>query len=145
MYAVLVKNNETSWDVIHTLEYTTGTEKKTVVDEALAKDVPVVGMETTSYGNLLKQGSVWDGSSFSGGIELSPDKDPLDIWETHKRFSFLSENVVVANFAIENTSAVSDFLSAAFENEVILVTVPSDQSVSTGGTYGWDGSRFSAA
>jgi hypothetical protein len=144
MYAVLVKNNETSWDVVHTLQYETNGEKKAIVDQALAKDSPVIGMETTSYRNLVKPGAVWDGSSFSGGVALPPDKAPLDIWETHKRFTFLSENVVIANFAIENESPVSEFLSAAFENEVILVSVPSDQSVSSGGTYGWDGTRFSA-
>jgi hypothetical protein len=143
MYAVLVKNNETSWDVVHTLQYETNGERKAIVDAALAKDSPVIGMETTFYRNLVKPGSTWDGSSFIGGT-LPPGMVPVDIWETHKRFSFLSENIVIANFAIENESPVSDFLSAAFENEVILVKVPSDQSVSIGGTYGWDGSRFSA-
>jgi hypothetical protein len=144
MYAVLVKNDETSWDVVHTLQYETDGERKAIVDQALAKDSPVIGMETTSYRNLVKPGAVWDGSSFSGGVALPPDKIAVDIWETHKRFTFLSENVVIANFAIEKESPVSEFLSAAFENDVILVSVPSDQSVSSGGTYGWDGTRFSA-
>jgi hypothetical protein len=144
MYAVLVKNNETSWDVVYRLQYDTGNNRKIAVDEALAKDVPVIGMETTSFRNLVRPGAVWDGSSFSGGEELPEGKVAVDIWDTHQRFTFLSENVVVANFAIENDSPVSEFLSAAFENEVILVPVPLDQSVSIGGTYGWDGTRFSA-
>ena len=144
MYAVLVKNNETSWDVVHTLQYDSENSRKIAVDEALAKSVPVVGMETTSFRNLVRPGAVWDGSSFSGGVELSPDKVVEDITDTHKRFTFLSENVVVANFPIKNDSPVSEFLSAAFENDVILVAVPSDQSVSIGGTYGWDGTRFLA-
>jgi hypothetical protein len=144
MNAVMVKNNETSWDVIHLIGDPLDENKKSVLDAALAKNLPIVGMETTSYKNSSKTGATWNGTSFSGGPTPPADKIPLDIYDEYKKFSFICDNVVVSNFVVKNDSPISEFISTAFENEVILVNVPSDQSVSVGGTYGWDGSRFSA-
>lgn len=142
MYAVLVKNDETSWDVVHTLPPYFDAEKQSNLDNAFLKDSPIVGMETTSHRNTAKLNAVWDGSSFSGGNIPKPDVEVVDIWDTHKKFSFLSENVVVANFVIKNTSPKSDFLSAAFENEVILFPIPSDQFLTIGSTYTIENNRF---
>jgi hypothetical protein len=142
MYAVLSKRNETSWDVIHTMLPYADAEKNLLVENALAKPTSPIGMETTSFKNNAKFKSVWDGESFSGGVELPEGSEPVDIWDDHKKFSFLSENVLIANFAISNTSVLSDFLSEKFTGEVILVKVPEDQAVAAGETHGWDGSRF---
>ncbi len=142
MYAVLSKRNETSWDVLHTMLPYADAEKNLLIENALAKSAPVIGMETTSFRNSVNPKSVWDGTSFSGGVEPPAGSEPVDIWDDHKRFSFLSENVLIANFVISNTSVLSDFMSEKFTGEVILVKVPEDQAVAAGETHGWDGSRF---
>jgi hypothetical protein len=142
MYAVLSKKNETSWDVIKTMVPYLDSEKNLLVEAAVAKTPPPFGIETTSFRNDAKVGSTWNGVSFSGGVELPEGSEILDIWDDNKRFSFISENVLVANFVLGNSSVLSDFLSEKFNGNVILVKVPEDQSVAAGETYGWNGSRF---
>jgi hypothetical protein len=142
MYAVLSKRNETSWDVVHTMSPYLDAEKDALVESAVAKTPPPFGMETTEFKDTVRIGSTWDGTSFSGGVERPEGSEILDIWDSNKRFSFISENTVIANFLVSNTSILSDFMSERFENEVILVKVPADQSVAAGETHGWDGSRF---
>ena len=142
MYAVLVKNDETSWDVVHTLPPYFDAEKQINIDNAFLKDSSIIGMETTSYKNTAKLNAVWDGTSFSGGNTPAQGLEPIDIWDTHKKFSFLSENVIIANFVIKNTSSKSEFLSAAFENEVTLFPIPSDQALIIGETYTIENNRF---
>jgi hypothetical protein len=142
MYAVLSKKNETSWDVVHVIPPYENSEKDLLVESAVAKTPPPFGMETTSFKDNVRIGSVWDGVSFSGGVQRPEGSEVLDIWDSHKRFSFISENTIVANFVIGNDSILSDFMSERFQGEIILVKVPQDQSVAAGETHGWDGSRF---
>jgi hypothetical protein len=142
MYAVLSKKNETSWDVIKTIVPYSNSEKDLLVENAVSKTPPPFGMETTSFKDDARIGSTWDGVSFSGGAQRPEGSEILDIWSDNKRFSFISENVIVANFVIGNDSILSDFMSERFQREVILVKVPQDQSVAAGETHGWDGSRF---
>jgi hypothetical protein len=142
MYAVLSKRNETSWDVVHTMVPYLDAEKDALVESAVAKTPSPFGMETTEFKDTVKIGSTWDGICFNGGVERPEGSEILDIWDSNKRFSFISENTVIANFLISSTSVLSDFMSERFKNEVILVKVPTDQSVAAGETHGWDGSRF---
>lgn len=149
MYAVLSKQDESSWKVLRvmakpafagggtnsSLEY-----KLSMIDNAFAKNSSLVGMETTTFGDSVRVGSVWDGTSFSGGPEKP--EDYVDIWDENKRYSFLSDNTVIMNFFINNNSASSDAISEAFKGEVILVKIPDDQGVSVGEIHGWNGSRF---
>ncbi len=142
MYAVLSKRNETSWDVLKTMEPYTDSEKNLLVENAVAKTPHPLGIETTSFRDAAKYKSVWDGVSFSGGVERPEDSVILDIWDDNKRFSFISENVLIASFVLANTHVLADFMSEKFQGEVILVKVPEDQAVAAGETHGWNGSRF---
>lgn len=143
MYAVLAKKDETSWDVLTVLSQHHNEQRVLLVDNALASDNPLVAMETTSFRNDLKVGSVWDGTSFSGGTELPEGSEPVDVWDDNKRFSFLSNNVVVFNYLVSNNSSAAAYISEAFNTkEILLVKIPEDQSVSVGETHGWNGSRF---
>jgi hypothetical protein len=142
MYAVLSKRNQTSWDVIKTIEPYADLEKNLLVETAVLKTPHPYGMETTSFKNDVKIGSIWNGISFSDGTDNPELIKPLDFFENKKRFSFISENVVIANFLLNVSSRLSDFMSEKFNGEVILVKVPEDQSVTIGETLGWNGSRF---
>lgn len=149
MYAVLSKENELSWKVIRlldkpsfagggtnsTLEY-----KISMIDNAFANNSFLIGMETTSFGDTVRVGSIWDGVSFSGGP--AKPEEHVDIWNDNKRFSFLSDNTVVLNTIVNNGSPSAEYISDKFKEEVILVQIPQDQGVSVGEIYGWDGSRF---
>jgi hypothetical protein len=142
MYAVLSKKNQTAWDVVQILPENTEIKIKALMENAFANSSQLVGIETTSFRDNVRLESVWDGTSFSGGVERPEGSEVLDIWDDNKRFSFLHNNTVVSNFVISNQSVLSDFLSEKFQNEVILVKIPVGQSVSAGETYGWDGSKF---
>jgi hypothetical protein len=142
MYAVLSKKNETSWDVLRTIAPYENLDRNAIVESAVAKTPPPFGMETTSFRDNARLGSTWDGVSFSGGVNRPEDSVVLDIWDDNKRFSLLSDNVIIANFVLSNSSVLSDFMSERFQGEVILVKVPADQAVAAGETHGWDGLRF---
>ncbi len=142
MYAVLSKKDETSWDVLKTMPAYENLEKDAIVENAVLKTPHPVGMETTSFRDAAKFKSVWDGVSFSGGVERPQESEVLDIWDDRKRFSFLSEGMIIAGFVLPNTHALADFMSEKFKGEVILVKVPEDQAVAPGETYAWDGLRF---
>ena len=120
-----------------------GSESKNLlVENAVAKTPHPMGMETTSFKDIARYKSVWDGVSFSGGVERPEGSEVLDIWDENKRFSFISENILIASFVLNNNHVLADFLSEKFQGEVILVKVPEDQAVAAGETHGWDGSRF---
>jgi hypothetical protein len=142
MYAVLSKKNQTSWDVVYIMPEHPEERIKGLMEDALANDSHLVGMETTSFRDDVRLQSAWDGTSFSGGVQRPEGSEVLDIWDNNKRFSFLSNNTVVANIVISNESVLSDLLSEKFQNEVILVKIPVGQAVSAGETYGWNGSEF---
>lgn len=143
MYSVLVKNDDSSWDVIGLFKLEEHPDKSAVIDSAIDSGLAITGMETTSYKNDARINSVWDGSSFSGGNALSPEaKDDDELWSTFKKYSLLCDNKVIFNMTINNDSPRSELFSAAFASEVTLVKVPTDQTVFIGETYGWDGERF---
>jgi hypothetical protein len=142
-YAYATKVSEDSYEVFNMLHLESPQADILIqrIDNALNSGLPITTLVTTDIPNVYP-GAVWDGESFSGGVELPEGSEPVDIWDDHKKFSFLSENVLIANFAISNTSVLSDFMSEKFTGEVILVKVPEDQAVAAGETHGWDGSRF---
>jgi hypothetical protein len=142
MYAVLSKNSEASFDVLYTFTEHQEPKIQALIDNAFTKHTELVGMETTSFRDTARLGSTWDGVSFSGGISRPEGSVVLDIWDDNKRFSFLSDNIIVTNIVLGNASILSDFVSEKFQGEVVLVQVPEDQSVSLGENHGWDGSRF---
>jgi hypothetical protein len=143
MYAVLVKNDSATWDVIGLLDYSGLPEKAAVIDEALESGLPITGMETTPFKNTARTGSIWNGTSFSGGSPLSPDANDSDeYWDTVKKYSLLCNNKLISSIIVLKDGSRAPLYEAAFATEVNLVKVPSDQSVFIGETYGWDGSKF---
>jgi len=149
MYAVLSKENELSWKVLMLLDKpsfagggtnSTLEHKISMIDNAFANNSFLIGMETTSFGDTVRVGSIWDGVSFSGGP--AKPEEYVDIWNDNKRFSFLSDNTVVLNTVVNNGSPSAEYISDKFKEEVILVQIPQDQGVSVGEIYGWDESRF---
>jgi hypothetical protein len=149
MYAVLSKENELSWKVLRVIDKPSFADgysdsllesKISMIDNAFANNSSLTGMETTSFGDTVRVGSIWDGVSFSGGP--AKPEEYVDIWNDNKRFSFLSDNTVILNFIVNNGSPSAEYISDKFKEEVILVQIPQDQGVSIGEIHGWDGSRF---
>jgi hypothetical protein len=140
MYVVLTKNANNTWDAIHELNMKQGTDISTLLDSAIEKGVPLVGMNVTPYKSKAVKGSVWNGSSFSGGTPAeNVPSDTDEKWNTIEKYSFLSDNEIVISFTINNDDAKSAMFKAAFAGETVLVknmTKPLDK---IGKTFTLDG------
>ena len=122
MYVVLTKNANNTWDAIHDLNIKPGTNLSELIESALEKGVPLVGMNVTSHKAKAIKGATWDGSSFSGGSPAEGvPSDSDDLWTTREKYSFLSDNKIVVSFTIYNTDAQSEMFKAAFAGETVLV------------------------
>jgi hypothetical protein len=145
MYAALVKSGDTSWDVFSLFNYDSMPEKAKLIDDALDSGLPIIGMETTQYKYDASNGAVWNGTSFSGGHQVDEaTRADESFWLDKKKYSFISDNKIVASVIVGDDSPNSLKFAAAFSSDVMLVKIPNDQIVFVGETYGWDGTRFVA-
>jgi|694.fasta_scaffold128795_1 hypothetical protein len=141
MYAVLVKNDNDSYDVIALLNHE---DPQVIVgiDEALASGKPVVGMDASEHKLTATYGSSWNGTSFSGGKPSRASEATQEQLDSFNLYAFLCDNVLVARYGVGLTSPKVQMFEAALASEVTLVKVPEDQAVTVGETHNWDGSRF---
>lgn len=122
MYIILTKNANNSWDAIHELNIKSDTDLSRLLDSALEKGVPLVGMNVTSYKSKAIKGAIWDGLSFSGGSPAEGvPSDSDDLWTTREKYSFLSDNEIVISFTLPNEDAQSAMFKAAFAGETVLL------------------------
>lgn len=141
MYVVLTKNSNNTWDAISEITLEEGTISKTVLEDAFASNLPIVGMETTAYGATVLKNSVWDGASFSGGITPPADIPamPEDFFTVNRRYTFLCDNKAVLFITIPVDSAKSAMFAAAFAGETILIKTDAGPFNKIGKTFNWDG------
>jgi hypothetical protein len=142
MYAILVKNEDQSYDVLSFLNYVNDDEKMNAIESALSAEGPIVAMDASAHKLTATHGSVWDGTSFSGGKPSKASDATEEELNSFNLYVFLHNNVVIARYGVRLDSVKAPMFEAAFASEVILVKVPEDQAVSLGETHGWDGSRF---
>ena len=141
MYAILVKNNEESYDVLSSLNYT-DQEIMNNIENALNSGSPVIGMAATDHKLTATYGATWNGTSFSGGKASRMSDATEEEINSFDLYAFLQNNVLIARYGVRTDSPKSEMFKAAFESDVILVKVPEDQSVYPGETHNWNGSRF---
>lgn len=140
MYIVLTKNANNTWDAIHDLNLKPGTDLTELLDNEIAKGVPLVGMNVTPYKSKAVKGATWDGSSFSGGVPA--EGVPLDSdewWTKIDKYSFLSDNKIVISFTMGNDDAKSVMFKAAFAGETILLKNANKPLDKVGKTFTLDG------
>jgi hypothetical protein len=143
MYTVLTKNDDGTWHAIHELDITPTENVALLIDSALDSGVPLTGMNVTSHKSKAIKGAEWDGSYFSGGVP--GEGVPLDtdeLWNTRKKYSFLSDNKIVVSFTVENDNAKSEMFEAAFAGETILVKNLSKPFDKIGKTFTLDGTSL---
>lgn len=145
MYTVLTKNTNNTWDAIHEVTLQDGTLSKSVLEDAFASNLPIVGMDATSHSATLRKNAVWDGTSFSGGIvppEGTPEM-PEDYATLNKMYVFLCDNKAVLFINVPVDSPKSDMFAAAFAGETIVVkTENSGPFNKIGKTFNWDGTQL---
>lgn len=141
MYAILVKNNEQSYDVLSSLHYT-DQEIMNNIENAINNGSPIIGMAASDHKFTATYGATWNGTSFSGGKETKMSDATEEQVNSFDLYVFLQNNVLIARYGVGNNSPKSEMFKAAFESDIILVKVPEDQTVYAGETHNWDGSRF---
>ena len=141
MYAVLVKNSDESYDVLSLLNHQ-DTDVVRGIDEELSLGHKIVGMDASDHKLTATYGSVWNGTSFSGGKPSRASEATQEELDSFNLYVFLSNNVLVARYGVGINSPKVQMFEAALASEITLVKVPEDQAVSVGENHGWDGSRF---
>jgi hypothetical protein len=141
MYVVLTKNDDNTWDAIR--DVILKDELATAIEDALANELPIIGINATAYKSSAAKNAVWNGTSFSGG-NINPDmpSDDNEIWDTFNRYVFLSDNKVILSFTVGKDDANSAMYEAAFAGETILVKSTSEPRMKVGKTFNWDGTNL---
>ena len=143
MYTILTKNDNDTWDAIHELDMLPAEDLSLLIDAELDKGVPLTGMNVTSHKSKAIKGAVWNGSSFSGGVP--GEGVPLDtdeVWNTRKKYSFLSDNKIIVSFTVDNDNEKSEMFEAAFAGETILIKNLSKPFNKIGKTFTLDGTSL---
>ena len=144
MYVVLTKNTNNTWDAISEVTLKEGSLSETMLEDAFASNLPIVGMDATPYAETALKNSVWDGTSFSGGIVPPADSPamPEDFATLNRIYAFLCDNKVVLSVTIPLGSQKSDMWSAAIAGETIIVKSDTGPRVKVGKTFNWDGTQL---
>jgi hypothetical protein len=144
MYVVLTKNSNNTWDAIADITLKEGTPSKTMLESAFDKNLPMIGMDATSHTTTALKGSIWDGSSFSGGtLPVGGSELPEDFFTLNKRYVFLCDNELVLSVVVPIGSSQSDMWAAAIAGETILIKTETGPRVKVGKTFNWDGTELS--
>jgi hypothetical protein len=141
MYAILVKNDDESYDVV-SIYNNKNTDIMDGIESALALGHPVVAMKASDHKLTATHGSTWNGTSFSGGKPSRASEATQEQLDSFNLYVFLSNNILIARHGLPVDSNKTELFDAAFNGEVVFAKVPEDQAIAEGETVNWDGSRF---
>lgn len=141
MYAVLVENNGLH-DVIGLFSHNRQAVTD-ALDAAWETGSAITAINVNAHKQTALYGATWNGSSFSGGVAgpnlNNATQEELDSFDL---YAFLCNNVVVARMAAPVNTPKAEMFSIACDTGMILVKVPSSQSILVGKSYNWDGTSF---
>ncbi|MFN7583939.1 MAG: hypothetical protein ACK5P0_01120 [bacterium] len=139
MYAVVVKNDN-NYDVVAIWKHNDN-EIITAIDAAWNSGLPITSLDACSHKLTARYGATWNGSSFSGGRTrlVEPTQEQLDSFDL---YAFICNNTLIARVAALTNSPTREMYAAAHASGMTLIKIPSDQSVTVGKTYTWDGNSF---
>ena len=145
MHFVLAENNDSSWQVVFEFTFSTD-ERKNILDAALASNLPITMMETTSFKNQAKSGATWNGTLFSGG-HVADGMEYLDLpsddefWSTRRTYSFICDNVIIAMIVANEGTAIGQYLNEHLAKDNIkMIKVPEGKKIMVGESVQFDSS-----
>jgi hypothetical protein len=146
MYALIVKNDEKTWDVWNTIPTIPFKEREERLQSAIKSGLPIVGKDITDHKSSAKSGAVWDGKKFFGGeigkiksgngdvFEQITEDVPLSV------YAYICNNVIVLLQFGDVGTDVDSQLKAIFESETTIINIPENQTVNVGDI--WDGKNI---
>ena len=133
MYAFIVKNNQNTWDIWEIFPNLPFPEKEKRLQDAIKSGFPIVGKNVTEYKTSVKNGSTWDGKSFSGGESTKVITEDSKI----SVYAYICNNVVVLLQYREPGTEIDEQLKAIFESDTTVINIPEGQTARPGDI--WDG------
>lgn len=146
-YAWVTENSPNEHEVFNITRGTstsTGEMPKFIerIESAISANHELIGMKATQFGEQAFTDAVWDGTSFSGAMNLSEklNEGKSFNFEQTDLYVILANNKVVFVSMIDKNSLAGQLFDAAFSQNVRLIKVNDEQVVAVG--YIWDGTNF---
>lgn len=142
-YALLTKASPTTWEVFQVIRLADSEEDTSlanILNLSISNNETVAGLEVSNVNTeSLKRGAIWDGSSFSGGLESDFYTQEI----RNKRYAFTYDNKLTLVLTAIEGSAQADMYQAAFAGEVSIKKIEDESTIVAAG-YIWDGINFNA-
>lgn len=135
MYAFIVKNNASTWDVWSTLLDIPIVERKERVETAIASGLPITGKNVTEHKTSIKSGAIWNGTQWTGGESFSISEETV-----LNLFAYICNNtIILIHLSSPNTESDAQ-MAAIFESKNSMIKVPEGQTAKIGDI--WDGENI---
>lgn len=138
VYAFIVRNDQGTWDVWSVFGEIPDrfASRRERVENALASGLPIISRNLTEYGLLVRSGSVWNGTEWTGG-----DPDNRKEGNDDGLFSYICEDTIILIIAIPKAKQPNyDIATAVFNSENTMIKIPDGEVVKSGDI--WDGEKF---
>jgi hypothetical protein len=141
MFALVAKNAEGTWDVWDIVNMPPSlSDRIQRIENAIASDLPIVGMDVTAYGETATSGAVFDGVDFSGGKEHQLKKVANPRWDTWTQYAYIWDNTIILVMFGTLGTPRNEQMSAIFDGETTIALIPEGTDVKVGDI--WDGENF---
>lgn len=140
MIALIVKNDEETWDI-----YNAGNIPKHFpdrikrIENAIASGLPIVGMDLTAYKERATSGAVFDGVDFSGGVVHPSLRNNNQNWDDLTQYGYICNNILLLILYSESGTERDNEYQAIFNSETTIVKIPEGQTAKVGDI--WDGKK----
>lgn len=138
-YVCVTENAPNQYEVFNIIRSSDGSEPFVArLESAFENGYEVVGMDASEHGENASNGSIWDGTSFSGDKKITISDD--FIWDGMGVFVYMANNKIIYVTLVKPGDYNLEMYKAAFSQNVKLIKAPLDQVVTIG--YIWDGTQF---
>jgi hypothetical protein len=140
MFALIVKNDEETWDIYLTVVFPNHfSDRIKRIENAIASGLPIVGMDLTAYRERATSGAVFDGVDFSGGAVHPMTRNGNNNWDTLTQYGYICNNTLLLILFSQPGTERDNEYQAIFDSETTIVEVPEGQIAQVGDI--WDGEK----
>lgn len=141
MYACIIKNSNSTWDIYAFAGYANNAEKQSRLEAAVESGLPITTMVLTPYKWSGTPGAIWDGEKFTGGSESVISKN-ID-WNTIETYGYICDNIIIYATVVQKDVGFHtvEKMNAIFagDSEVKIIKIPEGQTAKIGDI--WDGEK----
>lgn len=139
MYALIVKNDEETWDIYNALDKIPIPDREERLANAIASGLPITPMVLTPYRETATSGAVWDGQEFTGGAVHPMTLNGNSNWDTMTQYGYICNNTLLLILFSQPGTERDNEYQAIFDSETTIVKIPEGQTAQVGDI--WDGEK----